>query len=165
VNSLTRTSSKGGTNYRYQYRYANPCEVGPHAPLQTEFWIPKGRKGGSWARIPDPVPGLYKTWRKVRPGHSHADKLAHSITRIRDTRCLLNTVERQCETYLQWARLNGLNTVSVFPGSYGQSAAKPFGFTARPVDLVDYNGEPATDEYDCYGDWDHDGHPSNTLGE
>jgi len=129
--------------------------------LQTEFWIPKGRKGGSWVPMHAVPVGNYRTWRRVLPGHTHKDKMAHSIARIRDVRCPLNTVKRQCETYLQWARLNGLNTVSVFPGSYGQSAAKPFGFTARTVDLADYNGEPAPDEYDCYGDWDHDGHPAD----
>ncbi len=149
MNDLQKTRRARGP---YLYGYAEPTEVGPRAPLQLEFRIPKGRKGGSWVKAaPDEfLDGSYfRTWRKVRPGHKHADKLTHSITRIRDMRCPLNTIERQCEMYLAWARLKGLQTVSVFPGSYGQSAAKPYGLTARAVDPSDYAGNaPITEECD-----------------
>lgn len=146
MDGLTRTRTRTG-DYRYKYRYAEPTEVGPRAPLRLEFWAPKGRKGGAWVPA---APGefldgsYFRTWRKVRPGHSHADKLTHSIASVRGTGYAVDS-KTQCERYLQWARLKGLTAVSVFPASYGQSASKPFGFAARVVDPADYNGEPATD--------------------
>lgn len=143
---LIRSTGKGGTNYRYQYRYADATEVGPRAPLRLEFWKPKDRKGGAWvpAEPGEFLDGSYfRTWRKVRPGHSHADKLTHSIA-MHPAGYAVDS-KTQCERYLQWARLKGLTAVSVFPASHGQSAAKPFGFAAREVDPTDYNGEPAVD--------------------
>jgi hypothetical protein len=147
VNGLQGTRDARGP---YRYRYAEPAECGPRAPLQLEFWLPKGRKGGAWVKAaPDEfLDGSYfRTWRKVRFGHSHADKLAHSIA----PRAAGYAVDSkaQCERYLARARLKGLQTVSVFPKSYGQSAAKPFGFTSRAVDPADYDGNaPIAEECD-----------------
>ena len=116
---LTRSTGRGGTNYRYQYRYATPTEVGPRQPLQTEFWVPKGRKGGRWVAQHALPAGhdasLYaRTWRRVFPHHSHADKLAHSIA----MRAVASDRPREkvCEEYCLWARSAGLANVTAFRG-------------------------------------------------
>ncbi len=131
-------SAPGG----YQYTYASPKEVGPHMPMQLEFWIPKGRKGGRWLQIPDPVPGMYKTWRKVRPYHNYANKLAHSIARVKDITS--NSKEARgdtCERYLAWARMRGLKAVTIYRGS-----ERPLGFDVREVEISDILGPAPSPE-------------------
>lgn len=147
--SMSRSYPSGPRN-AYAYTYDVPTDVGPVQPMQLEFWIRKGRKGGAWvpASAPAIPPASYRTWRRVKPGHAHKDKLAHSIARIRDCRDPFNTIARQCETYTQWARLKGLASVSVFPSSYGQSVAKSFGFAAHVVDPADYSSDAPTPETD-----------------
>lgn len=61
------------------------------------------------------------------------------------------------------ARLKGLTSVATFRGDHmSNHRAKIFGFERREVDVSEFIGPAPANEYDCYGDWDHDGHPSNT---
>jgi hypothetical protein len=152
VNGLDRIRGPG-TTWRYQYRYADPREVGPRQPLQTEFWIPKGRKGGAWvAGLTDPSVQT-RTRRKVFPNHSPADKLAHSIARVA-AGGYATSADAQCDAYLAWAREKGFATVSVYApkvgptakGWYGARCAKALGFQLRAVDPADIHGPAPTAE-------------------
>src|SRR4051812_8993469 len=89
-----------GPRGRYQYHYAEPTEVGPRQLMQLEFWVPKGRKGGRWVpqHLTHGLTGFGKAWRKVRPHHSHADKLAHSIATVKAG--YAHTAEDQIKTFL-----------------------------------------------------------------
>lgn len=82
------------------------------AEFQMEFWIPKGRKGGSWVPAHSVPAGNYRTWRKVKVGHEHADKIAHSIT-MRE-RAGVRTKQDVMDQYCDWARKAGLQSVHVY---------------------------------------------------
>ncbi len=149
MNDLNRISRASGV---YAYRYAVPTDVGPRQPMQTEYWVPKGRKGGRWA-LPSALPlghdvSLYaRTWRRVRPGHSLPDKLSHSITmreRARD-----RSVTQVCDDYCAWAKAKGLTSVATFAGHrVSNQAATVAGLDARPVDKADFLGPAPTAEVD-----------------
>ncbi len=141
MNDLNRISRASGV---YAYRYAVPTDVGPRQPMQTEYWVPKGRKGGRWA-LPSALPlghdvSLYaRTWRRVRPGHSLPDKLAHSIA-LRD-RARDRSVSTVCVEYCEWAKAKGLTVVTTFAGhSDSNHAAALSGLGVRYVSKDDILG-------------------------
>jgi hypothetical protein len=114
--SLIKVAPRGG-NRAYQYRYANPAEVGPRQPLQLQFWVPKGRKGGRWVPA-DRVPqghdaSVYaRTWRRVRPHAGRPDKLAHRISAV--SAGYARSVADQVALYMTWAAARGLARVHRF---------------------------------------------------
>lgn len=143
-----------GPDWQYAYTYANPPEVGPRPRKHLEFWIPKGRKGGQWVPYHAVPVGNYKTWRKVFAGHSHADRLPHSIASVKGG--YATSAEAQCDAYLAWARAKGLATVSVYApreatgkGWYGAKCAKALCFELRAVDPADIHGPAPTPEVDA----------------
>lgn len=142
---LTRNRRASGT---YQYTYANPAEVGPRPPMQMEFWAPKGRKGGEWkVSVYAPTDGVYKTWRKVRRGHSHPDKLAHPL---RLTAGYARDRKAQCELYTAWAVSVNLQSVAVFAGDkYSKDAAKIARLVGRPVLVADFIGDAPAPEVEA----------------
>jgi hypothetical protein len=153
VPGLTRHYS-AGPRHAYCYTYADPPAVGPRAPMQLEVWTPKGRKGGSWVPYIDKGTGAvprYKTWRKVLPGHSHADKLSHSI-KMREL-ASVRTVRDVCLAYCAWARAAGLKSVTVFDGHpHGLAAAVQTGLAFVAVDPSDFIGPPPAATPDTSGE-------------
>jgi hypothetical protein len=146
VNALNRLTRTPGV---YAYLYAEPADVGPRAPLQLEFWVPKGRKGGAWIpqHLTFGLTGFSKAWRKVRPGHSHADKLAHSI-RMREYAPWRSRFD-QCQAYCAHARAAGLKTVTIFAGdAHGIRAALEAGLQYVEVDPAEFTG-PAPIAEEC----------------
>jgi hypothetical protein len=111
VSGLTAVRNRGGYG-AYVYTYAEPTEVGPRAPFQTELWVKHGRTKGQWMPVASVTDGKRHPWRKVRPGHSHADKLAHSIGRV--AAGYSRERSQVCDDYCAWARLKGLTHVTVF---------------------------------------------------
>jgi hypothetical protein len=140
-----------GTRWQYCYTYAEPTEVGPRAPLQLEFWIPKGRKGGSWVTAKDsPLSERpnSRTWRRVRPGHSYPDKLAHSIASVKAG--YARAVETQIKDYLAWAHVRGLTRVHAFTGcKVARKWAPGFALEVVTVDPADFIGPAPAAETDA----------------
>lgn len=101
--------------------------------FQMEFWIPKGRKGGAWVPAHSVPVGNYRTWRKVKVGHEHADKIAHSIT-MRD-RAGVRTKQDVMDQYCDWARKAGLPYVHVYHDDFlAISRARAAGLNFIEVD-------------------------------
>ena len=120
--------------------------------FQLEFWVPKGRKGGAWVPQNAAPVGNYRTWRKVKVGHEHPDKLRHSITMI--DRPSNRTRSQVCDDYCKWARLNGVQPTIYAGDPISRNAARAAMYvteTLRAVDVTDFIGpvsEPDTCE-DC----------------
>ena len=122
----------------YAYTYDNPASVGPKAPLQLEFWVPKGRKGGSWV-AGEHDENHYRAWRKVRQFHQHADKLSHSIAGVKP-RGYARAVDYKVKEYLEWARARGLTRVHSFTGCKIAPKWAPAGLELVPVDPAEFIG-------------------------
>lgn len=148
---------------KYRYSYACPSDVGPRARFVMEYWAPKGRKGGEWRpSVYKPEDGVYKTWRKVRFGHSHKAKLAHSIATVKPCG-YAKTAAEQVALYMEWAHAKGLKRIHRFKDCK-HVPPKLEGIDVVSVDPADFIGPAPDDEYDCYGDWDHDDAECPVLG-
>ncbi len=113
---------------------------------QLEFWIPKGRKSGSWVQSGALPAGHHysRTWRRVKPGHAHKDKLGHSL---RLTAGYARDRSAQCDAYCQWARLAGLKTVTAFRDDHiSNKSAKLFAFEPAQVFVGDFIGPLTVEE-------------------
>jgi len=109
-----------------------------------EFWVPKGRKGGQWKPAHAVPVGNYRTWRKVKPDHSHADKLTHSIARVKPAHS--RSKQEQCERYCQWARDAKLVRVATYRDDWlSNHCAMVLGLLTTEVDPADIIG-PAHEE-------------------
>lgn len=135
-----------GPRNDYAYTYADPPSVGPRPRKRMEFWIPKGRKGGSWIPCAVAPVGNYKTRRKVFDSHNHADKLAHSIATVKACG-YRNDAEAQVSAYMAWARARGLTRVHMFTGC--KHAPKwGAGLELAPVDPAEFIGDAPAPEVD-----------------
>ncbi len=132
--------------------------------LQMEFWVRKGREAGKW--IPQHlmfgiVTDGYTPWRRVKPGHKHKDKLAHSIAprvRLSDNQTAGRVTSRtdKVSEYLDWAARKSLHEVTVYANDPVSMMAGAR-FRTKTIAVSEILGPAPDDEYDCYGDWDHDG--------
>ena len=143
---LTRARTYGA----YQYTYDNPASVGPRARMQLEFWKPKGRKGGEWVpqHLTFGMTGFSKAWRKVLHGHSHADKLSHSIAAMK-SRGYARSVADQIALYMTWAESRGLTRVHRF-SNCKYVPPKCGSLEVVSVDPADFIGDaPVAEECDA----------------
>ncbi len=113
------------------------------AVMQLEMWTPKGRRGaGSWSVVPSDTPReTLKTWRLVKVGHSHKDKLTHGIT-MRDTASVRDRYT-VCAEYCDWAKARGLTSVTVYrddTGGVSYRAARERCLGRREVRVADHIG-------------------------
>ncbi len=122
---------------------------------QLEFWAPKGRKGGAWVAASPADTGApngrFRSWRRVKPGHTHKDKLAHSIAAVRPCGYASGGKEStrtdRCDQYVRWALYAGLRAVHVFRNDHiSTAAAKIAGLEPVPVELADFIGPLTVEE-------------------
>lgn len=117
--------------------------------FQMEFYIPgKCKHSGTWIPQHALAVGDYSrhAWRKVLVGHTHKDKMSHSIATVRS--CGYAAMQRaQCERYCQWARLKGLTSVSTYRDDWlSNHFAMVFALATNEIDAAEIIGPAPTAE-------------------